>query len=63
MQIYTFIGNKDFLMGACATEADCSIFGLLAQIKWNSSGSPYAKMLESKYKEIKLWKKLILRIN
>ena len=54
MQIYTFIGNKDFLMGACATEADCSIFGLLAQIKWNSSGSPYAKMLESKYKEIKL---------
>jgi glutathione S-transferase len=32
-----FLGDKRFFMGDNPTEADCSIFGFLAQVKWVSS--------------------------
>ena len=39
-------GDKTFLMGEDICEVDCAVFGVLAQIKWNSFDSPYHKMLE-----------------
>ena len=39
--IIIYSGTKSFLMGDQPIEADCAIFGMLAQILWNSPGSPY----------------------
>lgn len=33
-------------MGDKPIEADCAIFGMLAQIVWNSPGSPYKEALD-----------------
>lgn len=32
---------KSFLMGDQPIEVDCAMFGMLAQILWNSPGCPY----------------------
>ncbi|KAK7069366.1 hypothetical protein SK128_002949, partial [Halocaridina rubra] len=45
----TWLGDKPFFMGAAPTEVDCAIFGTLAQIQWNSPGSPYLQMFDSKF--------------
>lgn len=41
------LGEKPFLMGDKPTEVDCALFGFLAQVVWNSAGSPYLQMLET----------------
>ena len=41
-------GTKAFLMGDQPVEVDCAIFGLLAQIVWNSRGSPYEPLVNGK---------------
>lgn len=43
----TYLGSKPFFMGQKATEVDCAVFGMLAQILWNSPDSPYKHLLES----------------
>lgn len=35
-------------MGDQPVEVDCAIFGLLAQIVWNSRGSPYEPLVNGK---------------
>lgn len=42
-----YLGEKPFLMGDKPTEVDCALFGFLAQVVWNSAGSPYLQMLET----------------
>lgn len=42
-------GEKAFLMGDEPSEVDCTVFGFLAQLKWNYPGSPYEAMLESRF--------------
>lgn len=39
--ISNFLGTKSFLMGDQPIEVDCAMFGMLAQILWNSPGCPY----------------------
>lgn len=40
--IFDFIsGTKSFVMGDQPVEVDCAMFGMLAQIVWNSPGCPY----------------------
>ncbi|XP_037799430.1 failed axon connections homolog [Penaeus monodon] len=41
------LGVKPFLTGDRPAEVDCALFGFLAQVVWNSAGSPYLQMLES----------------
>lgn len=38
-------GNKKFFMGDEPTEVDCSLFGQLAQLLWNSPGSPFESVI------------------
>lgn len=40
-----YSGTKRFLMGDKPVEVDCAMFGMLAQIVWNSPGSPYNEPL------------------
>lgn len=42
---YGFLGSKQFLMGDKPIEADCAIFGMLAQCLWNCPGSPFEQLL------------------
>lgn len=42
-------GEKPFLMGKEPSEVDCTVFGFLAQLKWNYPGSPYETMLEGRF--------------
>lgn len=44
--IIIYSGTKSFLMGDQPIEADCAIFGMLAQILWNSPGSPYLLLFD-----------------
>lgn len=41
----SFAGTKLFLMGDRPIEVDCAMFGILAQIVWNSPDSPYEPLL------------------
>lgn len=47
--ISAYLGEKDFLMGDKPTEVDCAIFGFLCQLMWASAGSPYVRMLENDF--------------
>ncbi|KAK7082016.1 hypothetical protein SK128_002001 [Halocaridina rubra] len=47
-----WLENKPYFMGDKPTEVDCAIFGALAQIQWNSPGSPYLKMIESDFSNL-----------
>ncbi|CAL4135278.1 unnamed protein product [Meganyctiphanes norvegica] len=47
--ISVYLGDKPFLMGSEPCEVDCAIFGMMAQIVWNSPGSPYLRMIEVQY--------------
>ncbi|XP_068223453.1 failed axon connections homolog [Palaemon carinicauda] len=47
-----FLGDHPFILGDKPTEVDCSIFGMLAQICWNSAGSPFLKLIETDYKNL-----------
>ncbi|XP_047484544.1 failed axon connections homolog isoform X2 [Penaeus chinensis] len=42
-----YLGAKPFLTGDKPAEVDCALFGFLAQVVWNSAGSPYLQLLES----------------
>lgn len=48
-----YLGDKPFLMGSDLCEVDCALFGSLAQIMWNYSGSPYETMVKVKYPNLK----------
>ncbi|KAK3851649.1 hypothetical protein Pcinc_041719 [Petrolisthes cinctipes] len=43
------LGEKPFMMGDQPSEVDCSAFGILAQVVWNSPNSPYLNMLHSEF--------------
>lgn len=47
--ISLYLGEKAFLMGDEPSEVDCTVFGFLAQLKWNYPGSPYEAMLETDF--------------
>ncbi|XP_042867419.1 failed axon connections homolog [Penaeus japonicus] len=47
--ISLYLGEKPFLMGKEPSEVDCTVFGFLAQLKWNYPGSPYETMLEADF--------------
>ena len=40
------LGDRPFFTGDKATEVDCTMFGVLAQFLWNSSGGPLEKVLK-----------------
>ncbi|XP_064105417.1 failed axon connections homolog isoform X1 [Macrobrachium nipponense] len=46
------LGDQPYFLGNKPTEIDCSIFGMMAQICWNSAGSPFLKMIETDYKNL-----------
>ncbi|XP_042856701.1 failed axon connections homolog [Penaeus japonicus] len=48
----TTSGQNPFMMGDKATELDCSVFGMLAQVMWCSPNSAYLRMLESDYRNL-----------
>ncbi len=43
-----FSSAKPYFMGDEPTELDCAMFGLLAHLVWNLSGSPFVWPLESR---------------
>ncbi|KAK8394504.1 hypothetical protein O3P69_006587 [Scylla paramamosain] len=49
----THLGDKDFLMGDKPTEVDCAVFGFLCQLMYASAGSPYARMLETDFPNLR----------
>ncbi|KAG0710770.1 Failed axon connections [Chionoecetes opilio] len=50
-----YLGDKDFLMGDKATEVDCTLFGFLCQLMWADVGSPYVKMLETEFPNLRAY--------
>ncbi|KAK8754398.1 hypothetical protein OTU49_016061 [Cherax quadricarinatus] len=44
-----YLGNNQYMMGDNPTELDCSVFGMLSQIVWNSPNSPYIRMFNSEF--------------
>nr|XP_045603775.1 failed axon connections homolog [Procambarus clarkii]XP_045603776.1 failed axon connections homolog [Procambarus clarkii]XP_045603777.1 failed axon connections homolog [Procambarus clarkii] len=44
-----YLGDKQYLMGEEPAEVDCSVFGMLSQIVWNSPNSPYLRMLDNEF--------------
>ena len=42
-------GTKPFLMGDEPIEVDCAIFGMLAQVLWNTPRSPFEQVLNGKF--------------
>jgi len=51
--VSTLLGTKKFILGDEPVEADCAIFGMLAQIVWAAQGSPYEKLLNEKLTNLK----------
>lgn len=43
------LGSKPFFGGDVPCEEDCAIFGVLSQMLWAAPGSPYEKLIESKF--------------
>ncbi|XP_042886424.1 failed axon connections homolog [Penaeus japonicus] len=52
LSLSTLLGQNPFMMGDKATELDCSVFGMLAQVMWCSPNSAYLRMLESDYRNL-----------
>jgi len=47
--ISNYLGKRPYLMGRACSEVDSSLFGLLAQIMWQMSGSPLEIKLKSEF--------------
>merc|ERR1712071_89950 len=43
----SFLGVKPYFMGDKATEVDCAMFGILAEVVWNSPQSPFEELVNS----------------
>ena len=43
------LGKKKFLFGDKASEFDCTIFAMVAQLIWQMSGSPIKAYIEGKF--------------
>ncbi|XP_050691501.1 failed axon connections homolog [Eriocheir sinensis] len=54
-----YLGEKDYLMGEKPTEVDCTVFGILCQVMYCSHGSPYLRMLESDFPNLRAY---VLRV-
>ncbi|CAL4074119.1 unnamed protein product [Meganyctiphanes norvegica] len=59
LALSTYLGDKPFLLGDEPSEVDCTMFGFMAQILWNYPGSPYEKLLNDEFVNIKAY---VLRI-
>ena len=52
--ISDYLGDKPFITGDKVTEFDCALFGMLAQLVWNSPGSdPLEKMMQDELVNLK----------
>ncbi|XP_013418980.1 failed axon connections homolog isoform X3 [Lingula anatina] len=45
----TFLGQKPFLMGDEPCEADCAVFGMLAQVVWQMPNSPHEIWIKKEF--------------
>ncbi|XP_050691503.1 failed axon connections homolog [Eriocheir sinensis] len=54
-----YLGEKDYLMGEKPTEVDCTVFGFLCQVMYCCRGSPYLRMLESDFPNLRAY---VLRV-
>lgn len=45
----TVLGSQPYFGGEHMCEADCGIFGMLAQFMWSAQGSAYETLLNGKY--------------
>jgi len=53
INISNILGTKKFILGNEPVEADCAIFGMLAQIVYTGQGSPYEKLINEKLTNLK----------
>ncbi|KAJ6648965.1 Failed axon connections like [Pseudolycoriella hygida] len=51
--ISTFLGESSYFLGEEPTEADCVVFGFMAQFVYCAPGSPYEKIINEQYPNIK----------
>ena len=51
--ISVHLGEKPFFTGDKATEVDCAMFGMLAQLLWNCPGSPFEQLLHGEFANLK----------
>jgi len=53
INVSNLLGTKKFILGNEPVEADCAIFGMLAQIIYTGQGSPYEKLINEKLTNLK----------
>jgi len=47
------LGNKNFFLGNEPCEADCAIFAFTSQTMWGLPGSPYEKIVNERFTNIR----------
>ena len=60
--VVLLIGTKPFFTGSKPTEADCAIFGVLAQIVWAVPGSFLGQLVSRKFFHVKYWSEILLKL-